>query len=173
MKVLRVIERKSSFPVGLMHNNGMQLVFNMVFMVLNSLKPASGCVRHESFSCLLAGKKGALQHLALCSVSRCDKMVAASKRFTIHRVPKVLTVCLNRVEHFTGAKISKVCTQVECKFLFLEQELSQRSMLFHKPFVLGFSCSLLGRREFLWQDKHVLCSARAALAKDSFRPPNP
>ncbi|XP_059690704.1 ubiquitin carboxyl-terminal hydrolase 42-like [Gavia stellata] len=40
--------------------------------------------------------------------SKCDKMVAASKRFTIHRAPKVLTVCLKRFDHFTGGKISKV-----------------------------------------------------------------
>ncbi|XP_059690682.1 ubiquitin carboxyl-terminal hydrolase 42-like [Gavia stellata] len=40
--------------------------------------------------------------------SKCDKIVAASKRFTIHRAPKVLTVCLKRFDHFTGGKISKV-----------------------------------------------------------------
>ncbi|KAK1214825.1 UBP42 hydrolase, partial [Pygoscelis papua] len=39
---------------------------------------------------------------------KCDKMVAASKRFTIHRVPRVLTLCLKRFEDFTGRKISKV-----------------------------------------------------------------
>ncbi|KAK2526411.1 hypothetical protein Q9233_008181 [Columba guinea] len=40
--------------------------------------------------------------------SKCDKMTAASKRFTVHRTPKVLTVCLKRFEAFTGDKISKV-----------------------------------------------------------------
>ncbi|XP_074707146.1 ubiquitin carboxyl-terminal hydrolase 17-like protein 6 [Strix uralensis] len=40
--------------------------------------------------------------------SRCDKMVTASKRFTVHRAPKVLTVCLKRFEFFTSSKISKV-----------------------------------------------------------------
>ncbi|XP_072704738.1 ubiquitin carboxyl-terminal hydrolase 42-like [Ciconia boyciana] len=40
--------------------------------------------------------------------SKCDKMVAASKRFTVHRAPKVLTVCLKRFEDFTGRKISKL-----------------------------------------------------------------
>ncbi|KAM7074665.1 ubiquitin carboxyl-terminal hydrolase 42-like [Ciconia maguari] len=40
--------------------------------------------------------------------SKCDKMVAASKRFTIHCVPKVLTLCLKRFGDFTGRKISKV-----------------------------------------------------------------
>ncbi|KAK2526399.1 hypothetical protein Q9233_008169 [Columba guinea] len=46
--------------------------------------------------------------LALSWLSRCDKMTAASKRFTVHRAPKVLTVCLKRFEAFTGDKISKV-----------------------------------------------------------------
>ncbi|XP_050770316.1 ubiquitin carboxyl-terminal hydrolase 42-like [Gymnogyps californianus] len=44
---------------------------------------------------------------------KCDKTVAASKRFTIHRAPKVLTVCLKRFEAFTGAKISKVVAYPE------------------------------------------------------------
>ncbi|XP_074701131.1 ubiquitin carboxyl-terminal hydrolase 17-like protein 6 [Strix aluco] len=58
--------------------------------------------------------------------SRCDKMVAASKRFTVHHAPKVFTVFLNRCEDFTSRKISKVCTQPERNFLFLE-EISQGS----------------------------------------------
>ncbi|XP_074746193.1 ubiquitin carboxyl-terminal hydrolase 42-like [Strix uralensis] len=57
---------------------------------------------------------------------RCDKMVAASKRFTVHHAPKVFTVFLNRCEDFTSRKISKVCTQPERNFLFLE-EISQGS----------------------------------------------
>ncbi|XP_059690545.1 ubiquitin carboxyl-terminal hydrolase 42-like [Gavia stellata] len=40
--------------------------------------------------------------------SKCDKMVAASKRFTVHCAPRVLTVCLKRFEDFTGGKISKI-----------------------------------------------------------------
>ncbi|XP_064328796.1 ubiquitin carboxyl-terminal hydrolase 42-like, partial [Phalacrocorax carbo] len=40
--------------------------------------------------------------------SQCERMVAASKRFTIHRAPMVLTVCLKRFDDFTGGKISKV-----------------------------------------------------------------
>ncbi|NXF56015.1 UBP42 hydrolase, partial [Oceanites oceanicus] len=38
---------------------------------------------------------------------QCDKMVAVSERFTIHCVPKVLTVCLKRVDQ-QGRKISKL-----------------------------------------------------------------
>ncbi|XP_075301661.1 ubiquitin carboxyl-terminal hydrolase 42-like [Opisthocomus hoazin] len=40
--------------------------------------------------------------------SKCDKRVAASKVFTIHRLPKVLTLCLKRRDTFTGEKITKV-----------------------------------------------------------------
>ncbi|NWZ60663.1 UBP42 hydrolase, partial [Haliaeetus albicilla] len=46
--------------------------------------------------------------------SQCNKMVAASKRFTIHRAPKVLTVCLKRFEDFTGGKINKVVKYPSC-----------------------------------------------------------
>ena len=44
-------------------------------------------------------------------VSRCEKMVAASKRLTIHHSPNVLTVCLKRFDAFTGRKITKVAIQ--------------------------------------------------------------
>ncbi|NXJ56512.1 UBP42 hydrolase, partial [Spizaetus tyrannus] len=54
---------------------------------------------------------------------RCDKMVAASKRFTIHRAPKVLTACLKRFEDFTGGKISKVVVYPE--YLDLRPYMSQ------------------------------------------------
>ncbi|NWX34581.1 UBP42 hydrolase, partial [Notiomystis cincta] len=40
--------------------------------------------------------------------NKCKKNVAASKRFTVHCAPKVLTVCLKRFDCFTGGKISKV-----------------------------------------------------------------
>lgn len=39
---------------------------------------------------------------------RCKKMVTASKRFTIHRNPNVLTLALKRFANFTGGKITKV-----------------------------------------------------------------
>ena len=91
--------------------------------------------------------KGAFQHLALGLLSRCDKRVAASKRFTVHRPPKVLTLCLKRFDDFIGEKINKVCTQLECNFLFLEQEISPSSTLSPKLFMLSVLCSLLGRGE--------------------------
>ncbi|XP_054667919.1 ubiquitin carboxyl-terminal hydrolase 42-like, partial [Grus americana] len=40
--------------------------------------------------------------------SKCDKRVAASKRFTVHRPPKVLTLCLKRFDDFIGEKINKL-----------------------------------------------------------------
>ncbi|CAM9158875.1 unnamed protein product, partial [Bubo scandiacus] len=39
--------------------------------------------------------------------SKCDKMAAASKKITVHHVPRVLTMCLKRREDVTGKKISK------------------------------------------------------------------
>jgi len=95
-------------------------------------------------------------------------MVAASKGFTIHRPPKVLTVCLRRCDTFTGKKITKVCAQLGCSFLCPEQEISQSSTLSQVGHV-GFFPFPDG--EFLWEGKHVLCSSRAALAKSSFLPP--
>ncbi|KFV06255.1 Ubiquitin carboxyl-terminal hydrolase 42, partial [Tauraco erythrolophus] len=54
---------------------------------------------------------------------KCDKMVAAFKRFTVHRSPRVLTACLKRFEGFTGRKISTV---VECpEYLDLQPYVSQ------------------------------------------------
>ncbi|XP_052630770.1 ubiquitin carboxyl-terminal hydrolase 42-like [Harpia harpyja] len=55
--------------------------------------------------------------------SKCDKMVAASKRFTVHCAPKVLTVCLKRFEGCTGRKISKVVEYPE--YLDLRPYMSQ------------------------------------------------
>ncbi|XP_061876160.1 ubiquitin carboxyl-terminal hydrolase 42-like [Colius striatus] len=40
--------------------------------------------------------------------SRCDKLAAVSKRVTVHRAPRVLTVCLKRFDAVTGRKICKV-----------------------------------------------------------------
>ncbi|XP_056368146.1 ubiquitin carboxyl-terminal hydrolase 42-like [Oenanthe melanoleuca] len=53
----------------------------------------------------------------------CKKSTAASKRFTIHRAPKVLTVCLKRFDCFTGGKIRKVVQYPE--YLDLRPYMSQ------------------------------------------------
>ncbi|XP_054668330.1 ubiquitin carboxyl-terminal hydrolase 42-like [Grus americana] len=55
--------------------------------------------------------------------SQCDKRVAASKGFTIHGAPKVLTLCLKRFQDVTGRKISKVVDYPEC--LDLQPYMSQ------------------------------------------------
>ncbi|NWI51561.1 UBP42 hydrolase, partial [Calyptomena viridis] len=55
--------------------------------------------------------------------SRCKKNVAASKRFTVHCAPKVLTVCLKRFDCFTGGKISKAVEYPE--YLDLRPYMSQ------------------------------------------------
>uniref|UniRef100_A0A8C3D0Z3 Ubiquitin carboxyl-terminal hydrolase n=1 Tax=Corvus moneduloides TaxID=1196302 RepID=A0A8C3D0Z3_CORMO len=41
-------------------------------------------------------------------ISRCEKKVTVSKRVTVHHVPKVFTVCLERAADHTGKKISKI-----------------------------------------------------------------
>uniref|UniRef100_A0A663FJW1 USP domain-containing protein n=1 Tax=Aquila chrysaetos chrysaetos TaxID=223781 RepID=A0A663FJW1_AQUCH len=55
-----------------------------------------------------------LSRIKAVALKTCNKKVAASKRFTIHRAPKVLTVCLKRFEDFTGGKIDKVVKYSNC-----------------------------------------------------------
>ncbi|XP_027560651.1 ubiquitin carboxyl-terminal hydrolase 42-like [Neopelma chrysocephalum] len=55
--------------------------------------------------------------------SKCEKNVAATKRFTVHCAPKVLTVCLKRFDCFTGGKINKVVEYPE--YLDLRPYMSQ------------------------------------------------
>lgn len=99
-------------------------------MPLNNLKITlvRMCETGERLPGLLGGRWGAFQHLAVCLVSRCKKKAAASKRVTVHRAPRVLTLCLERADQRTGTKISKVCVQVECNFLFIKQRIPQSSV---------------------------------------------
>ncbi|NWT32377.1 UBP42 hydrolase, partial [Cardinalis cardinalis] len=39
--------------------------------------------------------------------SKCKKKGAASKKVTVHRAPRILTLCLERADQWTGTKISK------------------------------------------------------------------
>ncbi|NXB45969.1 UBP42 hydrolase, partial [Leucopsar rothschildi] len=39
--------------------------------------------------------------------SKCKKKAAASKKVTVHHAPRVLTLCLERADQWTGTKISK------------------------------------------------------------------
>uniref|UniRef100_A0A8C3MB60 USP domain-containing protein n=1 Tax=Geospiza parvula TaxID=87175 RepID=A0A8C3MB60_GEOPR len=80
-------------------------------------------VKYHGGMATLGEDLGAFQHWALCLVSRCKKNVAASKRFTVHRAPKILTVCLKRFDCFTGGKISKVVEYPE--YLDLRPYMSQ------------------------------------------------
>ncbi|KAM6032739.1 LOW QUALITY PROTEIN: ubiquitin carboxyl-terminal hydrolase 42-like [Theristicus caerulescens] len=76
--------------------------------------------------------------------SKCKKMVPASKRYTIHRSPTVLTISLKRFANLTGGKINKNVKYPE--YLHLRAYMSQSvgepliyalyAVLVHK----GFSC---------------------------------
>uniref|UniRef100_A0A6I8Q583 USP domain-containing protein n=1 Tax=Xenopus tropicalis TaxID=8364 RepID=A0A6I8Q583_XENTR len=57
--------------------------------------------------------------LFLCTVP-CNKMVTATKTFSIHQPPNVLTLCLNRFDVFSENKISKVSTAICCHSSILQ-----------------------------------------------------
>ncbi|XP_037547269.1 ubiquitin carboxyl-terminal hydrolase 42 [Nematolebias whitei] len=76
--------------------------------------------------------------------TKCKKMVTASKRFTIHRSPNVLTLSLKRFANFTGGKITKDVKYSE--YLDLRPFMSQcqgEAQIYGLYAVLvhsGFSC---------------------------------
>ncbi|XP_017273910.1 ubiquitin carboxyl-terminal hydrolase 42 isoform X2 [Kryptolebias marmoratus] len=76
--------------------------------------------------------------------TKCKKMVTASKRFTIHRSPNVLTLSLKRFANFTGGKITKDVKYLE--YLDLRPFMSQcqgEAQIYGLYAVLvhsGFSC---------------------------------
>uniref|UniRef100_A0A8D2MZM7 USP domain-containing protein n=1 Tax=Zonotrichia albicollis TaxID=44394 RepID=A0A8D2MZM7_ZONAL len=59
---------------------------------------------HQIFGGFMKSRE---DQLGLCLVSRCKKKAAASKKVTVHRAPRVLTLCLERADQWTGTKISK------------------------------------------------------------------
>ncbi|KAM9557320.1 ubiquitin carboxyl-terminal hydrolase 42-like [Guaruba guarouba] len=77
--------------------------------------------------------------------SKCENMVSASKRYTIHRSSKVLTISLKRFADFTGGKISKDVKYPE--YLDLRAYMSQSTgepLIYSLYAVLvhsGFSCN--------------------------------
>uniref|UniRef100_A0A8C0UKY9 Ubiquitin carboxyl-terminal hydrolase 42-like n=1 Tax=Cyanistes caeruleus TaxID=156563 RepID=A0A8C0UKY9_CYACU len=79
----------------------------------------------EELPGLLGGRSGAFQHLAVCLVSRCRRKAAASKVVTVHRAPRVLTLCLERADQWTGTKISKFVEYPE--YLDLRPYMSDRA----------------------------------------------
>ncbi|KAJ7412994.1 ubiquitin carboxyl-terminal hydrolase 42-like protein [Pitangus sulphuratus] len=59
----------------------------------------------DAFEFLCCALK-AMQRACLGGSSKCEKKVTISKRVTVHHVPKVFTVCLERAADHTGKKIS-------------------------------------------------------------------
>uniref|UniRef100_A0A6I8RG18 USP domain-containing protein n=1 Tax=Xenopus tropicalis TaxID=8364 RepID=A0A6I8RG18_XENTR len=57
--------------------------------------------------------------------SKCNKMVTATKTFSIHQPPNVLTLCLNRFDVFSENKISKMVTYPE--FIDIHPYTSEKS----------------------------------------------
>uniref|UniRef100_A0A8C0TXL0 Ubiquitin carboxyl-terminal hydrolase n=1 Tax=Cyanistes caeruleus TaxID=156563 RepID=A0A8C0TXL0_CYACU len=94
--------------------------------------------------------------LCLCLLSRCTENVAASKRFTIHCAPKVLTVCLKRFDCFTGGKINKAVEYPE--FLDLRPYMSEGDgePLYYSLYAVlvhsGYSC----------HEGHYFCYTKAS-----------
>lgn len=76
--------------------------------------------------------------------TKCKKMVTASKRFTIHRNPNVLTLSLKRFANFTGGKITKDVKYNEYldlrPYMSLSQGESQGYGLYAVLVHSGFSC---------------------------------
>ncbi|XP_041829563.1 ubiquitin carboxyl-terminal hydrolase 42 [Melanotaenia boesemani] len=76
--------------------------------------------------------------------TKCKKMVTASKRFTIHRSPNVLTLALKRFANFTGGKITKDVKYPEYLDLrpFMSQSQGEAQLygLFAVLVHSGFSC---------------------------------
>uniref|UniRef100_A0A3B3D5Q3 Ubiquitin carboxyl-terminal hydrolase n=1 Tax=Oryzias melastigma TaxID=30732 RepID=A0A3B3D5Q3_ORYME len=74
--------------------------------------------------------------------TKCKKMVTASKRFTIHRSPNVLTLSLKRFANFTGGKITKVYPEsLDLRpFMSQSQGEPQNYGLYAVLVHSGFSC---------------------------------
>ncbi|KAM9555555.1 LOW QUALITY PROTEIN: ubiquitin carboxyl-terminal hydrolase 42-like [Guaruba guarouba] len=77
--------------------------------------------------------------------SKCENMVSASKRYTIHRSSKVLTISLKRFADFTGGKISKDVKYPECLDLRAYMSQSTGEPLIYSLYAVlvhsGFSCN--------------------------------
>ncbi|XP_023802575.1 ubiquitin carboxyl-terminal hydrolase 42-like isoform X1 [Cyanistes caeruleus] len=88
--------------------------------------------------------------------NKCTENVAASKRFTIHCAPKVLTVCLKRFDCFTGGKINKAVEYPE--FLDLRPYMSEGDgePLYYSLYAVlvhsGYSC----------HEGHYFCYTKAS-----------
>ncbi|KAM4525037.1 ubiquitin carboxyl-terminal hydrolase 42 [Odontesthes bonariensis] len=88
--------------------------------------------------------------------TKCKKMVTATKRFTIHRSPNVLTLSLKRFANFTGGKITKDVKYPE--FLDLRPFLSQSQ---GEPQIYGLYAVLV-HSGFSCHAGHYFCYIKAS-----------
>ncbi|XP_008436360.1 ubiquitin carboxyl-terminal hydrolase 42 [Poecilia reticulata] len=88
--------------------------------------------------------------------TKCKKMVTASKRFTIHRSPNVLTLSLKRFANFTGGKITKDVKYPE--YLELRPFMSQSQ---GEPQIYGLYAVLV-HSGFSCHAGHYFCYIKAS-----------
>ncbi|MED6247466.1 hypothetical protein ATANTOWER_003135 [Ataeniobius toweri] len=88
--------------------------------------------------------------------TKCKKMVTASKRFTIHRSPNVLTLSLKRFANFTGGKITKDVKYPE--YLDLRSFMSQSQ---GEPQIYGLYAVLV-HSGFSCHAGHYFCYIKAS-----------
>ncbi|XP_038155614.1 ubiquitin carboxyl-terminal hydrolase 42 isoform X1 [Cyprinodon tularosa] len=88
--------------------------------------------------------------------TKCKKMVTASKRFTIHRSPNVLTLSLKRFANFTGGKITKDVKYPE--YLDLRPFMSQSQ---GEPQIYGLYAVLV-HSGFSCHAGHYFCYIKAS-----------
>ncbi|NWX09482.1 UBP42 hydrolase, partial [Caloenas nicobarica] len=88
--------------------------------------------------------------------SKCEQLVSASKRLTIHQSSNVLTVCLKRFDPFSGRKIGKVVQYPEYLDLGAYTSQAPRGPLLYSLYAVlvheGYSC----------QAGHYYCFVKAS-----------
>ncbi|NWV58388.1 UBP42 hydrolase, partial [Daphoenositta chrysoptera] len=88
--------------------------------------------------------------------SKCKKKAAASKRVTVHRAPRVLTLCLERAEQGTGTKISKFVEYPE--YLDLRPYMSDTA---GEPLLCSLYAIVVHRGDTCLEG-HFLCYTKAS-----------
>uniref|UniRef100_A0A8C3V5P0 USP domain-containing protein n=1 Tax=Catharus ustulatus TaxID=91951 RepID=A0A8C3V5P0_CATUS len=133
------------------------LIFLPAFLDVSfDIRVTSGCVRQEKGCVAFLGKSGAFQHLAVCLVSRCKKKAAASENATVHRAPRVLTLCLERADQQNGAKISKFVEYPE--YLDLRPYMSDTA---GEPLLYSL-CAIMVHSGDTCLEGHFLCYTKAS-----------
>ncbi|GAB0206651.1 ubiquitin carboxyl-terminal hydrolase 42-like [Grus japonensis] len=97
-----------------LHSSGSTIEPRAIISVLTRIGEHFQLGMQEDAHEFLRSTVDAMQRACLSGSSECDKRVAASKGFTIHGAPKVLTLCLKRFQDVTGRKISKVVDYPKC-----------------------------------------------------------